>query len=476
MRTATKYAIILLITFSIAAFAQEKGTFTDPRDKKKYNTVKIGGFTWMAQNLNYAAKGSKCPGEEKIRITPCKDKNNNDIDCVDIECTDWGDGIDGAFCKAYKKLTAKQIQERDKKFQADCAISGRLYEWEAASKACPAGWHLPNGKAWNILLEMAGGREEKTKGLKLTATSTGGTDDFGFNAIPGSSDWWSSTKDGGGFYYYKIDGSRIDSYRTTDGFKFIRCAQGKSSEEVIAAIGAAAAAEKEPEMKAKADKVVKGTFTDDRDKKTYKTVKIGEQTWMAENLSYNADDSKCYDNKPANCDKYGRLYIDKTINKVCPNGWKIPMEKEWKTLVDFAGGEEVAGNALKASSGWNSNGKDFFGFSALPGGEAEGDKFTNVGNTGSWWTYAYPSAKLTIENVTAKTVKTSSAALSSVRCIQGGAATQPAAQQPASQPAAQPQQQSANENCAITFPKKTCVSMPAGSCKMAGGKVVDKCP
>jgi len=138
----------------------------------------------------------------------------------------------------------------------------------------------------------------------------------------------------------------------------------------------------------------KGSFTDARDKKTYKTVKIGEQVWMAENLNYNADSSKCYENQESNCQKYGRLYDWETAMKACPQGWHLPSDAEWQTLVDLADGDKVAGKVLKASSGWtkpdgwniNSNGTDEFGFSALPGGYGYSDGiFRYVGNFGHWW-------------------------------------------------------------------------------------------
>jgi len=134
-----------------------------------------------------------------------------------------------------------------------------------------------------------------------------------------------------------------------------------------------------------------GTLTDSRDKKEYKTLKIGKQTWMAENLNHEAKGSKCYDNKPDNCQKYGRLYDWKTAKAACPKGWHLPSNDEWHTLVNFAGGDEIAGKKLKSKSGWskNGNGTDAFGFSALPGGfwltMGQYGGFADVGNSGGWW-------------------------------------------------------------------------------------------
>ncbi|MDR1811621.1 MAG: tetratricopeptide repeat protein, partial [Candidatus Fibromonas sp.] len=135
-----------------------------------------------------------------------------------------------------------------------------------------------------------------------------------------------------------------------------------------------------------------GMFTDSRVGKKYKTIKIGSQTWMAENLNYAANGSKCYDNKPENCKKYGRLYDWATAKKVCPSGWHLPSKSEYEVLDKAVGGEEVAGKKLKAKSGWDSyqgksgNGTDDFGFSALPGGCGYSNgSFDNVGYYGYWW-------------------------------------------------------------------------------------------
>jgi len=149
----------------------------------------------------------------------------------------------------------------------------------------------------------------------------------------------------------------------------------------------------EDAFKAKAAETKKGSFTDSRDGKKYKTVKIGKQTWMAENLNYEAEGSECYDNDPANCKKYGRLYDWETAMKVCPKGWHLPNNAEWKVLITTVGGNiATAGKYLKTKSGWNDkdgksgNGIDAFGFSALPGGASYSDgSLRSTGNDGLWW-------------------------------------------------------------------------------------------
>ena len=161
--------------------------------------------------------------------------------------------------------------------------------------------------------------------------------------------------------------------------------------------------------------VVIGTLTDSRDGQTYRTVKIGGQVWMAENLNYEAESSWCYDNAPANCAKYGRLYTwaaamdsvgtwstngkecgyTKTcsptypVRGVCPKGWHLPGIGEFfDELITVVGGSSTAGSKLKSATGWNDNGNgtDTYSFSALPAGIRYSDgSFSSVGKNATYW-------------------------------------------------------------------------------------------
>jgi len=135
----------------------------------------------------------------------------------------------------------------------------------------------------------------------------------------------------------------------------------------------------------------KEQFCDSRDGKKYVYVEIGTQTWMAENLNYAASDSRCNKDSEANCTTYGRLYNWATAMAVCPSGWHLSSNDEWKILIKLVGGSydfegaKLAGTKLKAKEGWNNNnGTDEFGFSALPSGYGDGGS-SWVGGEGEWW-------------------------------------------------------------------------------------------
>ena len=154
---------------------------------------------------------------------------------------------------------------------------------------------------------------------------------------------------------------------------------------------------------------------------TYKSVEIGKQEWMAENLNVSefrngdpipeaktnsewyktgneGNPAWCYyDNDLANGEKYGKLYNWYVVNDprgLCPEGWHVPNVAEWITLVDYLGGEDVAGKKMKSTSFWNLGGKgtNESGFSGLPGGgRDDGGTFGDinvacvVGDYGGWW-------------------------------------------------------------------------------------------
>jgi len=157
----------------------------------------------------------------------------------------------------------------------------------------------------------------------------------------------------------------------------------------------------------------------DIDGHQYKTVKIGKQVWMAENLNVShfrngdiipeskdwvtSEDGKpawCYNNNDiTNGKKYGKLYnwnAAKDPRGLAPKGWHIPTVADWKILTKYLGGENVAGGKLKSTYGWvnkgyyrsvnNGNGINESGFAALPGGSRDFDlEFGGIGELGFWW-------------------------------------------------------------------------------------------
>ncbi len=180
-------------------------------------------------------------------------------------------------------------------------------------------------------------------------------------------------------------------------------------------------------------KIKYGSMTDSRDGQTYKTVKIGNQVWMAQNLNY-ADSNKteglkgnikCYDNNEDHCKVAGRLYtwaaaMDSLglfnkygqgcgngawcwpiypVQGVCPDGWHLPSETEWKTLrTAVSGGGDLYDSLLISLTGWKkNNGTDVVGFSALPVGFYNSDKklFDGVGERAHFWSaseYSYDAS------------------------------------------------------------------------------------
>ncbi|MCL2688509.1 MAG: fibrobacter succinogenes major paralogous domain-containing protein [Chitinispirillia bacterium] len=132
------------------------------------------------------------------------------------------------------------------------------------------------------------------------------------------------------------------------------------------------------------------TFTDERDDQKYRMVKIGNLTWMADNLNFRPrTGSLCYGADMTNCDKYGRLYDWNAAQDACPAGWRLPTAKNWDDLISQAGDNEFAAKKLKSKTGWsdNENGTDEFGFAALPGGFRSGEDmvFHDIGKKSGWW-------------------------------------------------------------------------------------------
>ncbi|HUH75152.1 MAG TPA: FISUMP domain-containing protein [Chitinophagales bacterium] len=168
----------------------------------------------------------------------------------------------------------------------------------------------------------------------------------------------------------------------------------------------------------------KDKFEDPRDGNVYRSIQVAGKTWMGDNLNYELDNSWCYNNQEANCDKFGRLYSIEAAKEACPVGWRLPSDQEWNSLINSLG----ANPALKMmkKGAWNiAPASNSFCFSAYPGGykSIETGVYSTLNYFGYWWTNSKNSEGLNLsknisyDNNSVLTIGYDNNIALSVRCI-----------------------------------------------------------
>ncbi|SHL26731.1 fibrobacter succinogenes major paralogous domain-containing protein [Fibrobacter sp. UWH4] len=452
----------------------------DPRDKQVYKVVKIEvkdknySQVWMAENLNYA---------DSVKTPSLKGQNwcynNDEKNCkVSGRYYTWAAAIDSvALANDLKNPLNCGYGKTcgiNRGVQGICPDGWHLptlHEWGLLSVAL--------GNAG-----VAGDSLKALTGWDYAGTAdNNGVDAYGFAALPtgrmvSTSSWsnvgsnvyyWSSEEDG----TYEARYSNINNIYTKfylfQGSKkygqSVRCIKGdpstaaikssssssvddaKSSSNSVESSSSEASSSSQSsssetsvssssvESSSSSDgfdwslpkeaylnpDIEYDSIVDSRDGKVYKTVKIGDQTWMAENLNFDPGQGGSGDAKYdwswcRNCEVIGYLYtwaaaIDSVklandaenpqdcgygkgcgltgkLQGICPAGWHLPSKAEWQVLFDAVGGRSTAGEVLKSQTGWygNGNGTDAFGFSALPAGDKSNNGyFYHAGDIAYFW-------------------------------------------------------------------------------------------
>lgn len=354
--------------------------FIDERDGQAYRYVVIGEQTWMAQNLNYTDTATKY----SYNYTP-------DIADTDV----W------------------------------------RYYWDMDAKvSCPAGWHLPRFMDFSKLVTTVGGPDSAGKLLRSVDAwydRQGDTDIYGFAATPTGMrcSGGSNTKaiymsadyaQYGSLYSFNLEAEKPVEWKDNSGgcYMAVRCVKDDDFYKVIP--DSADVAQLEPCKTQEEDNCEYGTLKDSRDNREYKTVVIGDQTWMAENLRIDyPEGALCMKDDKDTCAKYGYGYTwaaamdylgkysddavgcgndsycsrERDVQGICPEGWHLPDLAEFQTML-YAVDERHSGNSnLKASNLWQNDSRtvesafrDKYGFSLMPGGMVLPPVFNNQ-QTGS---------------------------------------------------------------------------------------------
>ena len=354
------------------------GELVDNRDGHVYKTIKIGEQTWMAENLNFEYHNIKAFNPAQILPSLCY--NSRDSCAKYGRLYSWSTAMDSATIYGKSGQNCGIWSNNKEEF-----CKNEVYNYVRG--ACPENWHIPTESDVNSLIAYSKTSIENQNWMRHYWVYTEKEDDFSDVFSKYGFLWTSLEIDSSRATLLNLIGNEIESI---EGLKqnayFIRCVKDMSPIYHIE----------------------HGTMTDERDGQVYKTVKIGDQWWMAENLNYaytkptpqyyygtiDIIDSAsfCYNNEPDSCAKYGRLYMweasmdcvdaeiddylcpiirywnnDFKIRGVCPDKWHVPSVNEWKSLQYVV---NYFATDLKSTEGWldNGNGSDVVGFRILPTG------------------------------------------------------------------------------------------------------------
>jgi uncharacterized protein (TIGR02145 family) len=357
------------------------GTFTDSRDGEIYHTIKIGDYVWMAENLRFQDTINFYQlANDKIKLYP---ENDKEI---------------GTFYPFNAVISPKSIYVDH---------TWDILDGTRLQGICPENWHLPSFDEWNNLIESV--PDYKDLQSKLSSWKKA-TNKSGFSAIRNTIDFkisiWSDIKEGAFFWILNSSSKNMcaaitDSSTTTEsGSQYtllpVRCVQDYEIAPPVLT---------KPEIEVPTDYLNQdllkenkyGRLVDVRDGKVYRTIKIGEQNWMAQNLEYIKPELE-YDSLEIDSLlnlKYGLVYrwfdamyigywySDNLAGKpykpwkgLCPDGWHIPFKEEFQTLINTINTYTDSLNAFIAT-GFDKypNATNTSGFSILP-----------VGNNIRYWT------------------------------------------------------------------------------------------
>ncbi len=402
-------------------------SIVDSRDGQVYKTVTIGSQVWMAQNLNYA-DSVKTPS--LLKRSWCFAYKSENCDVAGRLYT-WAAIIDSV------KFATDSEKPQKCGFGESCVFTEKM------RGICPEGWHLPDTTEWKTLISFAGGDDIAGERLEshIGMYEDSGTDDFGFSAFPVGEKYrdqsffedsrdvhfWTASEESkdnrsscsADFFYasvwfscgFKDNGHSVRCVR--DEPAAVSLSSSSSNADLSSSSGEAFVSPYEidwsiPKEDHLNPSIKYDSIVDKRDGQVYKTIKIGNQVWMAQNLNY-ADSVNtpsllkrnwCYRDKPENCEFGGRLYtwaaavdsiklandaddpqfcgyrtncnFPSKLQGICPEGWHLPDTTEWRTLIFRVSNDaSVAGYKLASRVGWYEevNGTDDYGFSAYPVGD-----------------------------------------------------------------------------------------------------------